>query len=76
MCRNEIDIFLNCRENYFRISFIFYSSGTVSNTRDRLKAYNRVNCTKYETCAILHRFHSVHISSVGNSKVELALTKQ
>ena len=34
--------------------------------------YDRVNCTKYETCAILHRFHILHISREYTSKQELS----
>ena len=29
-----------------------------------LKVYNCVNCTKDETCAMLHRFHVLYISDI------------
>ena len=35
-----------------------------------LQMYNRVKCTKYETCALLHRFHILYISRECNSKTE------
>ena len=29
-----------------------------------LKVYNCVNCTKHETCAVLHRSHVLYISDI------------
>ena len=34
-----------------------------------LKVYNHMRCTKDETCAFLHRFHSLYISCDIDSKI-------
>ena len=45
-------------------------NNTISRLYNFLKGHNRVKYTKYETCAILHRFHVLYISRENDSKIE------
>ena len=39
-----------------------------------LNMYSHMKCTKYETCAILHRFHILYISCICSCKIKLSDT--